>query len=125
MAQSLMLSSKAMMMVRVIFALGGAMFSSCLIAQTLLDPTRPSMLASESSINADNFNGPVLQSILIAPNRRVAIISGQAVTLNGKYGEQTLIKMSETEVVLRNGKELQTLKLFPDFDKKLVRASGK
>jgi MSHA biogenesis protein MshK len=63
--------------------------------------------------------------VLIAPNRHVAIISGQTVALNGKYGEQTLIKMSETEVVLRNGKELQTLKLFPDFDKKLVRASGK
>ena len=80
---------------------------------------------NQSTSKVENFSGPVLQSILISPKRHLAIISGQTVALYGKYGDQTLIKMSETEVVLRNGKELQTLKLFPDFDKKFVRASGK
>ena len=112
-------------MVHVIFVLGCAMLSSVAVAQTLLDPTRPPATTIEPSGNAEIFAGPVLQSILIAPKRHLAIISGQTVALNGKYGDQTLIKMSETEVVLRNGKELQTLKLFPDFNKKSVRSSGK
>ncbi len=124
MAQSVMLSPTAMM-VRIIFVSGCALLSTSALAQNLLDPTRPPSVLSEVFVDSEVFTGPVLQSILIAPNRHVAIISGQTVALNGKYGEQTLIKMSETEVVLRNGKELQTLKLFPDFDKKLVRASGK
>lgn len=87
------------------------------LAQTLADPTRPSTM-QVSPAGAEAVTGPVLQSILMAPNRHIAIISGQAVALNGKYGDQTLIRMSETEVVLRNGKELQILKLFPDFNKK-------
>ena len=95
------------------------------LAQTLSDPTRPPTIMIETARNSEMIAGPVLQSVLIAPHRRVAIISGQTVALNEKYGEQTLIKMSETEVVLRNGKEFQTLKLFPDFDKKLIRANNK
>ena len=125
MAQSLMASPTYMKIVRAIFVLGCAMFNLTVLAQTLSDPTRPPTIAMDTSANAEVISGPVLQSILIAPGRHIAIISGQTVTLNGKYGEQTLIKMSETEVVLRNGKELQTLKLFPDFDKKLIRASSK
>lgn len=125
MAQSLMSSRSNMTIVRAIFILGCATLNTVVLAQTLSDPTRPPTVAGEPSASTAIFTGPVLQSILIAPKRQLAIISGQTVALNGKYGEQTLIKVSETEVVLRNGKELQTLKLFPDLDKKLVRASGK
>jgi MSHA biogenesis protein MshK len=125
MAQPLISFYRSLTLVRAIFVLGCAVLNQVVMAQTLSDPTRPPAMVIEPSTNAEIFAGPVLQSVLIAPNRHVAIISGQTVALNGKYGEQTLIKMSETEVVLRNGKELQTLKLFPDFDKKLVRASGK
>ncbi|MES2048536.1 MAG: hypothetical protein V4447_09055 [Pseudomonadota bacterium] len=129
MAQSLISSQAPMRLVRAILVAGCASFSvtfsAALMAQSLADPTRPPNMVIEPSTNAEIFTGPVLQSVLIAPNRHLAIISGQTVALNGKYGKQTLIKMSETEVVLRNGKELQTLKLFPDFDKKLIRSSGK
>lgn len=125
MAQSMIFSRSNLAIAGAIFGLGCAVLNSAVLAQTLSDPTRPPTVTSESSTNAEVFTGPVLQSILIAPKRSIAIISGQTVALNGKYGEQTLIRITETEVVLSNGKELQTLKLFPDFDKKLVRASGK
>ncbi|MFZ6750718.1 hypothetical protein [Undibacterium sp. Ren11W] len=91
-------------------------------AQTLPDPTRPPALVMPENATEQVVSGPVLQSILIAPHRRVAIISGQAVELNAKYGELTLIRMTETEVVLRNtqnAKETQTLKLFPGIDKRM------
>jgi MSHA biogenesis protein MshK len=125
MAQSLMSSPAYKKLGCAIFVLGCTMFEVNVSAQTLSDPTRPPSMLMEPSTTNEVIAGPVLQSILIAPGRHVAIISGQTVTLNGKYGDQTVIKMSETEVVLRNGKELQTLKLFPDFEKKLIRASSK
>ena len=125
MAQSLISLTGNVMIARAICMLMCTIVMVDARAQTLSDPTRPPTIMMDTSSNAEVISGPVLQSILIAPNRHVAIISGHTVALNGKYGEQTLIKISETEVILRNGKELQRLKLFPDFDKKLIRANNK
>lgn len=93
-------------------------------AQDLPDPTRPPVLpGAPASVAAES--GPVLQSILMSPQRQLAIISGQSVPLHGKYGDLTLIRMSETEVVLSNGKEQQVLKLFPEFEKKPGQTKAK
>lgn len=116
---------KHIMLHCVVFASLSLMFCQMTLAQNLPDPTRPPAKMMQTAANPAVVSGPVLQSILIAPNRHVAIISGQTVALNGKYGDQTLIKLTETEAVLRNGKELLTLKLFPDFDKKLSRVHSK
>lgn len=99
-------------------------------AQSLPDPTRPAVpwgdteTGAESGAQVESYSGPILQSILISPERKLAIISGQTVVLNGRYGDQTLIKITETEVILSKGsgkaKQLQTLKLFPDLVKKSV-----
>ena len=48
----------------------------------------------------------------------MAMISGQMVKVGDRVGEARVIKISETEVVLRNGKELETLKLFPGVEKR-------
>jgi MSHA biogenesis protein MshK len=88
-------------------------------AQDLPDPTKPPRLVSGGEDGLPI--GPVLQSVLIGANRKLAIIDGQTVKLNGKFGQQTLIRLTETEAVLKQGKELQTLKLFPDFHKEPVR----
>lgn len=121
MAQSLIFSRSDARACRSIFAsfiFLSALFCQFALAQSLPDPTRPPALLIQTSNDPETVSGPVLQAILIAPNRHVAIISGQTVELNGKYGDQTLVRISETEVVLRNGNELLTLKLFPDFEKK-------
>jgi MSHA biogenesis protein MshK len=94
-------------------------------AQNLPDPTRPPMSLLQSDAGAVVPTGPVLQSILISPQRKIAIIDGQTVKLNGKVGNQTLVNISETEVVLKSGKQLQTLSLHPDLIKKKNRASAK
>jgi MSHA biogenesis protein MshK len=88
-----------------------------LYAEELPDPTRPPALLGSAQLAAPVTAGPVLQSVLISPQRRAAIISGQAVKAGGKYGEYFVFKITESEVVLRRGKEIQTLKLFPDFVK--------
>lgn len=118
MAQSLIFASAASRTLRWIGLSLSAVFCQFALAQSLPDPTRPPTVLIQKTNDLEAVAGPVLQSILIAPQRHVAIISGQTVELNGKYGDQTLVRISETEVVLRNGKELLTLKLFPDFEKK-------
>lgn len=126
MAQSLMLNTASRLLMRVVLFVGSLLLVPATAAQNIADPTRPpAAMSIDASANSEALAGPILQSILIAPNRHVAIINGQPIALNGKYGDQTLIKMTETEVVLRNGKEIQILKLFPDFDKKSSRVGTK
>lgn len=92
-------------------------------AQDLLDPTKPPASILRAASGLEVPAGPILQSVLIGPNRKLAIIDGQTVKLNGKFGNQTLVKLNETSVVLKRGKQLQTLNLHPDFSKKPSQAS--
>lgn len=96
-------------------------------AQNLPDPTRPpaSLGAVLDGAAAESNLGPRLQSVLIAPGRRVAIVSGQMVEVGGKVGEAKVVAISESEVVLKNGKDVQILKLFPDIEKHPASAAVK
>jgi MSHA biogenesis protein MshK len=97
-------------------------------AVELADPTRPpASLAPDGSQYGDKPAGePQLQSVLISPIRRIAVISGQTVALGEKFGEARVEKITETEVVLRNGQDMQVLKLFPNVEKrhKPARSGG-
>jgi MSHA biogenesis protein MshK len=96
-------------------------------AESFADPTRPPAslgVAQDGAISAP-APGPVLQSVLISPGRMVAVISGKTVSIGEKFGEARVIKITETEVQLRNGTDLQTLKLFPGIEKRLTsRGAG-
>lgn len=91
------------------------------LAATLVDPTVPPAVVAGDASAGDKAqpvpSGPVLQSVLISPTRVVAIINGQTVKVGDKYGEARVVRIAEGEVVLRNGNQLQTLKLFPDIEK--------
>jgi len=93
--------------------------------QSLPDPTRPpdalnALNAANKQEPAGAQSGPVLQSVLVSPRRKLAVISGQTVKLGGEYENARVVKISETEVVLRNGKDTRTLKLFPQAEKQSV-----
>ena len=88
-------------------------------AQTLPDPTRPPAALQKDERDTEiTPAAPQLQSILISPKRRVATINGQIVHVGDKVGEAQVVKITENEVVLRNGKETRTLKLLPQVQKK-------
>ncbi|CAN5303672.1 hypothetical protein BH11PSE11_BH11PSE11_11320 [soil metagenome] len=90
-------------------------------AENLPDPTRPPPQAmSLPAGSAVSAAGPQLQSILIGPGRKTAIISGQSVSLGEKVGDAVVVKIADGEVVLRNGSDLQTLKLFPGIEKRAM-----
>ena len=107
------------------FALASLLMPVFAVAQDVQDPTRPPVQLQETVAGEPLSTGPVLQSVLISPTRKIAMIDGVAVRLGGKVGTQTLVKMTETEVVLRQGRTVQILKLHPDFEKKPVQINRK
>lgn len=87
------------------------------LAQALRDPTQPPSAFESTQGQAEGRpSGPELQSILISPTRKVAIINGQRVQLGEKYGDAKVVKITESEVTLRSGADVQVLKLFPNVD---------
>lgn len=95
-----------------------ALFECPARAESLPDPTRPpSEFEAPAAGGATVPGGPLLQSVLISPRHKAAIISGETVTLGGRYGSARVVKISESGVVLNEGGSLQTLKLFPGVEK--------
>jgi MSHA biogenesis protein MshK len=90
----------------------------------LVDPTRPPTVGTQAVPDAEGVppQGPQLQSVLISPARRVAVISGTTVALGGRYGEATVSAINEASVLLqyRNGR--RTLQLLPGVTKRERRA---
>ncbi|HAT33904.1 MAG TPA: MSHA biogenesis protein MshK [Janthinobacterium sp.] len=88
-------------------------------AQSLLDPTRPPAAAMEARatpVGVAPTAAPQLQSVLISRQpggRRVAVVNGQVLRLGGKVEGAVIVKMTDTEIVLRRGRAFETLKLFP------------
>ena len=87
-------------------------------AQALRDPTRPpgatgARIAGE---RAAPTGGLKLQSILISPDRRAAIISGHVVRLGESVQGHRLVAIGEGDVVLRMDGKSRTLRLFPAVD---------
>jgi MSHA biogenesis protein MshK len=92
--------------------------------QGLSDPTRPpgsTNAASPAAGLEDLPSGPQLQSVLIAQGRRVAVINGTTVALGGMVGDAKVMKISETEVVLKRGQETEVLKMYPGIEKQATK----
>lgn len=105
-------------------ALALALWCASATAQVTTDPTRPPA-GFESGMTTgdaagDGSDGMKLQSVLISPTHKAAIISGVMVKLGEKYGDAVLVKVAENEVVLKSGGLRQVLKLYPGVDKREI-----
>ena len=87
-------------------------------AQAMTDPTRPPVEHVETAGSAPVPDEPVLQSVMITPTLRAAIINGETVQLGGRFREAQVVKISENEVVLKSGTETQILKMYPGVEKR-------
>jgi MSHA biogenesis protein MshK len=90
----------------------------------LSDPTRPpNVLAGAARDASQPVETPAqrLQSVLISPHRRLAVIDGRTVPLGGKVDGATLVQIAETHVTLKRGDELKTLELYPGVERKAAR----
>lgn len=92
-------------------------------AAPLADPTRPPNAAAGTAGEPAARAGPQLQSVLISPARRVAVISGRAVALGDKYGEATVASITESAVLLQYAGRSETLRLIPGVEKRERRAA--
>lgn len=103
--------------VRCIAAAGAMLLMAGAQAQVLSDPTRPPSAGPESSSGQEDASAARLQSVLLSPGRKIAVINGVAIPLGGMVGEARLVKITETEAVLKSGNETEVLKLFPGVEK--------
>ena len=92
------------------------------IAEIFRDPTRPPNMQSIISDKETEVtkSGPRLQAIIISENRRSAIISNRSFNIGDNIGGAKIIRINESEVVLRTGDRLQTLKIFPASSKRAI-----
>ena len=81
------------------------------------DPTRPPDYAPADAAPGVS-GGSRLESVLIAPDRRIAVIGGQQVRLGEKFRDGRVVRITESEVVIRTADGTQTLKLFPEVEKR-------
>ena len=99
----------------------GSLAHSASAQSALVDPTKPPSVAASTA--RDGGGAPEqaasqrLQSILISPNRRLAVIDGRTVTEGSRVDAATVVQIAETRVTLRQGAELMTLELYPGIQR--------
>lgn len=92
----------------------------------LPDPTRPPNASlTGSSAETDMADNKIfLSSILISPERRVAVINGKALRKGDQVGAGKIVKINPSEVVLKVGKDTEILSLLPKALKLRTRKTG-
>jgi len=112
-----------MKMIKTLFSLATLLFAVMVQADALKDPTQPpaSLYSNTNSSGSETLALPILQSVMIGPHYRAAIINGKKILLGKKYEQATLIKLNEHEAVLRNpDMTTQTLVMDYAIEKKIV-----
>jgi MSHA biogenesis protein MshK len=93
-------------------------------AAQMNDPTRPPSSFGTGEPDTGGGGGILLQSVVISPTHRSAIINGVLVPLGGKYGGAVLVEVTEKEAVLRSGGTRQVLKLHPGVEMKEIGSTA-
>lgn len=82
----------------------------------LPDPTAlPAAPAAADSASP----GISLTAIKRSGKQRFAVIGGQELAVGERYQDARVVRITESEVVLRRGAELTVLKLYPHVEKRL------
>ncbi len=85
----------------------------------MVDPTRP---AGARFVSVEPVPvGPVLQSTMIAPGIKRAVISGKTYTVGENLGKASITDIRPYEVVLDQGGSVTRLRLVPPLAKETVR----
>ncbi|HZR02681.1 MAG TPA: hypothetical protein VFA81_05875 [Burkholderiales bacterium] len=100
-----------------------AVLPASIRAGSLSDPTRPAVRPSVSIAKLPGLPAPqwVLQSVLLSPSARSAIINGVLVPLGGRIGAAQLVEVHEDEAVLQVEGHRRSLRLFPAARKEVSR----
>jgi hypothetical protein len=85
-------------------------------AEVLADPTRPPASMTPQG-TVETPRRPLLQSIIITPRGRAAIIDDEHVELHARFRDAEVAQITESEVVLRSKTGIETLRMYPGVEK--------
>jgi MSHA biogenesis protein MshK len=81
----------------------------------LSDPTRPTDPARYFGTTKQQDSADLmLQSILFAADRRIAVINGTRVTEGDRIGSARVVRIQDSQVLLETGRGMRTLRLLPE-----------
>lgn len=118
------MAGRLMRRISAVLAVFCAGVASAAVAQALRDPTRPPVAAANIVAGKMQVSGWILQSVLISPERRYAIINGEVVALGGSIAGAELISIAAERVTLRTREGLRVVYLFPDVAKLGIADAG-
>ena len=99
-------------------ALAALAITESALAQ-LADPTRPPNLSGlPFGTELVVPSGPVLQSIVLSPVRRLALIDGKLIGIGDRVGGATLVAIEFDSVRLLEGRGTKVVKLLPEVRKR-------
>lgn len=117
-------------MVKTLIALLVLSCSVQALAQLARDPTQPpAAYSADSELSAPDageaeVQRPVLHSIIRRHGAKpLAVINGETLGIGGRIGDWVVVRIGESEVVLKGSAERQTLTLSPDVEKRPVKAA--
>jgi MSHA biogenesis protein MshK len=90
-------------------------------AQGMSDPTRPprEILGGAAEVSDAPAGGSPAQVVIISSDRRQATINGRTVSLGGRYGDATLVKISDEELVLERPGSTEVIRLYSSVNRKM------
>jgi len=90
------------------------------VAQGLNDPTRPPRAILGGS--ADGYEAAASSSpaqvVIISKDRRQVTINGRTVDLGGRYGNATVVRITDEEIVLQRPEATETIRLYSSVQRK-------
>ena len=100
----------------VIAALGGPR----VLAQGLSDPTRPppEILGRSADGYEPAASSSPAQVVIISKDRHQVTINGRTVNLGERYGNATVVRISDEEIVLQRPEATETIKLYSSVQRK-------
>ena len=97
-----------------VFAFACTVGASVAAAEGLRDPTRPPSTSAKGATERRESSGWQLQSVLISPERRYAIINGEVVAVGGAVSGAQLLAVAPEQVTLRTREGVRVVQLYPD-----------
>lgn len=91
----------------------------CGLAQGLGDPMRPPRDLSAADVGPAEPGLSPAQVVVISKDRSQATINGRTVPLGGRYGDATLVGISDEEIVLRRPKSTEVIRLYSSVDRRM------
>ena len=90
------------------------------LAQGLSDPTRPppEILGGRAVAPEPAASSSPAQVVIISKDRRQVTINGRTVGLGERYGNATVVRITDEEIVLQRPEATETIKLYSSVQRK-------